>query len=180
MTQAYPLHWPEGWPRTTSRARSRFDTSVAKAIAAVEREVSLLGGKATIISSNVNLTDRNPKDPGIAIYFTKDGRQLCVPCDRWDCVEDNIQAIAKTIEALRGIERWGAKHMVDAAFRGFTALPPPGAPWRVILDNPKTLAEAEANYRRCARENHPDNGGNADAMVKLNAAIQQARKELSA
>lgn len=34
-----------------------------------------------------------------------------------------MRAIEKTIEALRGLERWGAKEMVNAPFRGFKALP---------------------------------------------------------
>jgi hypothetical protein len=48
---------------------------------------------------------------------------MCFACDRWDSVADNVQAIRKTIEALRGIERWGTGDMVQRAFAGFVALP---------------------------------------------------------
>jgi hypothetical protein len=38
---------------------------------------------------------------------------MCLACDRWDKVQDNIYAIAMTIEPLRGIERWGSGSMVE-------------------------------------------------------------------
>jgi hypothetical protein len=38
-------------------------------------------------------------------------------------IRDNLQAVAKTIEALRGIDRWGTREMVDAAFQAFAAIP---------------------------------------------------------
>lgn len=37
---------------------------------------------------------------------------------------------------------------------------------------------AEANYRTRARQAHPDNGGSHERMAELNAAIDEARKEL--
>lgn len=42
---------------------------------------------------------------GVAVYFTLKGQQFCFACDHWDEIKDNMQAIHKTIEALRGIER---------------------------------------------------------------------------
>ncbi len=36
---------------------------------------------------------------------------------------DNIQAIRKTIEAMRGLERWGVSDMLQRTFSGFKALP---------------------------------------------------------
>lgn len=53
------------------------------------------------------------------------------------------------------------------------------ARWRVLLEDPKTLAEAEATYKRLAKLRHPDKpGGSTEAMAELNAAITQARKAL--
>jgi hypothetical protein len=59
---------------------------------------------------------RAPSDTGAAVYFSYKGRQMCFACDKWQDVYDNIYAISKTIEALRGIERWGAGDMVEQAF----------------------------------------------------------------
>jgi len=54
--------------------------------------------------------------------------------------------------------------------------PPPVGGWAKTLENPTTLAAAEANYKRLAKVAHPDHGGSHDAMVALNAAIAVARK----
>ena len=181
---AYPLAWPLGWPRTmpAKRETSKFRTTIAASLANVQDEVRRLGAKITVISANVTLGVARPEDPGIAVYFTYDGEDACIPVDRWRLPEENLQAVAKTIEAMRGIERWGAKHMIKAAFRGFAALPPPEAQtWRatLALAPAATLAEAEAAYRAKARTIHPDVGGSDAAMAALNAAIAEARRVLS-
>lgn len=184
MTDAYPLSWPEGWPRTKYRQSSKFRTTLAGALNNVQNELGRLGAKNIVLSSNVTLGNNRPADPGIAAYFVRDGRQLCIPCDAWNKVEDNLQAIAKTIEALRGIERWGAKHMVDAAFSGFAALPPPSQQvtdqrWHAVLgvSPDATAAQVEAAYRDLARRYHPDitqDGG--QRMAAINAARDAYRR----
>lgn len=188
MTQAYPLAWPPGWPRTEAAKRegSRMRTTLSAALKNVETEVRLIGGKGMVLSSNVTLGATRPADPGVAVYFDRSGDQVAIPCDRWSKVEDNLQAIAKTIEALRGIERWGAKHMVKAAFRGFAALPPPGAqrPWRAVLglsaDAQPTASQVDARYRTLAITRHPDHGGSQAAMAELNRARDEAKSEVEA
>jgi hypothetical protein len=204
MIEAYPLSWPEGRPRTPRHAReaARFDTSLARARDGVINQIEIMGGRYTwmkretalIISSNLTLrqdglpyaNQRQPEDPGVAVYFTYKKRQMCFACDRWTKVEDNMQAIAKTIEALRGIARWGTGDMMEAAFKGFAALPAPGASkhWRDLLDVPDTgtkaeqLARARMHYRACASANHPDKGGDTNKMAEYNNAWDQALKEI--
>ena len=60
-------------------------------------------------------------DTGVAVYFN--GKP---PANhrlrQMGLYRDNLQAVAEIIEALRGIKRWGQEE-VDAAFRGFTAIP---------------------------------------------------------
>lgn len=196
MTEAFPLYWPENRPRTPDhrRQRSRFQTGFGMAVRSVMNELRLLGARLPIISTNVPLrrdglplaSAKRINDPAAAVYFTYKDRQTCFACDRWDKVEDNIWAIAKTIEAMRGIARWGTGDMLDAAFRGFTALPAPGDfDWRHELRvedySPSTRAQAEAAYRLKAKQRHPDiPGGSAEAMARLNKAIEMAREELKA
>lgn len=104
-------------------------------------------------------------------------------CDRWLKIEHNMQAIAKTIEALRGIARWGTGDMLEAAFTGFTALPAPGATrhWREVLGvaHDADMALVRAAYRVLASRHHPDKGGSHDSMAELNAALAQAERELA-
>lgn len=153
-------------------------------------ELRRLGVESVIISTNIELkidglpysNRRPPEDPGAAIYFQHSGRDMCFACDRWATVGENLYAIAKTIEALRGIERWGTGEMVQAAFTGFAALPAPQAPeppwWFTLgVDRGATLAACEAAYKQKAMEHHPDRGGKHDDMVRVNNAIEAARKE---
>jgi hypothetical protein len=131
MVEAHPLAWPSGKPRTHNPQRSRFDVSLATARDALLHEIRLLGGTLPVLSTNIPLRNdglpyanhRQPDDKGVAVYFTLKGQQMCFCCDRWDVVADNVQAVRKTIEALRGIERWGTGDMVQQAFTGFVALP---------------------------------------------------------
>ncbi|HEX7907321.1 MAG TPA: J domain-containing protein [Paraburkholderia sp.] len=200
MTTAYPLQWPTGRPRTDRyrREHGKFDVTFARARDNIVAEVRLLcGGRYAadpniVISTDIALrrdglplaNQRAPEDPGVAVYFTYKKRQMSFACDRWLKIEHNMQAIAKTIEALRGIARWGTGDMLEAAFTGFTALPAPGVPrhWREIIGvepHVRDLATVRAEYRRRAAQHHPDRaGGSHEAMTELNAALAAAEKEL--
>lgn len=182
---AFPLSWPAGKGRTPPHKtqRSPFgDFTLAEARDGLQRELRLMGASSVVLSTNVELRRdglpysgrRQPDDPGVAVYFRRGGKSLCMTCDRWDRVEANIRAVTKTVEAIRGIERWGSKDMVDAAFTGFAALPahagPGEQPWhRVLLVPSDAAADAvHAAWRRLFAENHPDrNPGDEAAAARL-------------
>lgn len=161
--QAFPLQWPAGWPRTDHPERSRFDTPMGVARDALLSELRLMGAKDIVVSTNLPIrhdgqpyaSAKAPDDSGVVVYFTRNNRQQCIPCDRWDQIKDNIQAIRKTVEALRGLDRWGVRQIVDAAFSGFVALSETVAEdWRSILGlSPKcsSLQEARESYLRRRR-----------------------------
>jgi len=186
--QAYPLAWPSGFPRTKDREKSKFKTTLASALANVRRSLELFGKdsrkpiSALVISSNYSLGDERPDDPGVSVYFHWEGLHVCIPVDRYSALADNLQAIHHIIEARRVELRHGSLQLIRATFTGFTALPPPNAPysWRMILDcgREATLADAERMYRDKARKAHPDNGGSHELMARLNQAISEARREL--
>lgn len=194
MIEAYPLHWPEGRARTKKPQRARFDTTMGIARDCLMEEIRLLGGTLPVISSNVRLrrdglpyaSDRPPEDPGVAVYFQYAGEQVCFACDKWDRVKDNLQGIRKTIEALRGIARWGTGDMLKRAFHGFAELPPPGGTtattWQDILQvgPDATLDDAERAFRRLVRYVHPDIAPNPDehAYHRLVIARKEAREAL--
>jgi hypothetical protein len=201
--EAYPLQWPAGRKRTDrwSLERAKFDVSFARARDNIVREVGLLAGKwpdpQIVISTNIALrrdglplaSQRQPDDMGVAVYFLYKKRQMSFACDRWNKIEHNMQAIAKTIEALRGIARWGTGDMLEAAFTGFTALPPPSAgstpapgarrTWRDVFGTGVTNRDQlNAIYRRLAAAHHPDRGGDPAKMSELNTARDEAMREL--
>lgn len=201
---AHPLQWPTGWPRTPDpkRSRARFHrreerrteygsyrtkalTTVSNARDEVFEELRRLGARNVVISTNIELRRdglpysgrKDPDDPGVAVYFTLDGKERCIPCDKWNRVADNLTAVARTIDALRGVERWGAKSMVDAAFSGFKALPESagGTPWWDTLGVPSYASSEEirAAYKRRAMETHPDRGGTAEQFHAVQEALRQ-------
>lgn len=185
MTEAYPLQWPLGWPRTVKPVRARFGTSLAGARDGLLYELRLMNAKDIVINSNMELrrdglpyANQKPfLDKGVAVYFSLNGEQRCIPCDRWDNVADNLQAIRKTVEALRGLDRWGAKAMVDAAFAGFKGLRAKveeTEKWYEILgvDPFATQAEIRKAYLKLAKKYHPDNGGNPAEFERIKKAYE--------
>lgn len=129
-----------------------------------------------------------PKDPGVAVYWRKGTvkDRKCMAIDQYDRIADNIAAVAATLEAMRAIERYGSAEILERAFLGFQALPPPmsaGRPWQDVLGlnpiqrtSPDFKEIAEFKYRELARKLHPDvNGGDAERFKEINEAIQQAR-----
>ena len=190
MIAAHPLTWPPGWPRTKSREKGQFKTSLAGALKNVENSLQLFGRdsskpvKEIVPSSNIALGISRPDDPGVAAWFVWDGEQVCIPVDRYGSVEANLQAIHHVIEARRVELRHGTLQLVKAAMQGFRALPaPPGESWREVLgfrpDTRVTVSDLDARYRKLAAERHPDKpGGSAEAMSKLNVARDRALSEI--
>lgn len=185
---AYPLSWPEGFPRARgSRESSRFDTSLFKALENVRGELARFAkdsGKKLediVISSNYSLTDSRPEDPGVAVYFTWDGERTCIPVDRYRGVEDNLQAIYHCIAAKRTMLRHGGINLVKAAFRGYAALPSPGpVDWRSELDyHGEDLDEAKRAYRKRIGQEHPDRGGDPRKAAQITEAWRLCRQELA-
>lgn len=185
MTQAYPLRWPDSWPRSKNPVKSQFKTTLAGAINNVQdslRRFATDSGKKlenVIVSSNVSLMERNPNDSGVAVYFTWDGISTCIAVDRYQRIEENLQAIHHVIEAERTKLRHGGLNIVRAAFRGYAALPPPvtKSPHDVLgVKVNATDDEVDAAYRRKVKDVHPDKpGGSVVAMQELNEARQALR-----
>lgn len=189
MAQAFPLQWPTGWPRSKRRERSRFDCSFTEARDGLWGEIRRLGGSYLVVSTNVELrrdglpyaTRGEPSDPGVAVYFLYNKKQMVFACDRWDRVKDNLRAIEKTIEAIRGIERWGASDMMERAYSAFEMLPPPN--WRTEFgfapgDKP-SAEEIERRFRDLAKKHHPDHGGDAERFQALKRARDAAKLALA-
>lgn len=143
-----------------------------------------------VISSNVPLKKdglpysggKQPKDPGVAVFFKLDNRDYCLPCDKWDRVEDNVAAVAAHINAMRGIERWGVGERHDA-YAGYKALPESTMSEKQIWDTlglpakPASVDTVKDAYRKQVQIHHPDKpSGSADAFHKLQRAYQFALK----
>lgn len=185
----YPLSWPAATPRTRSRKRSAFarGRTVFQALEVLDGELRRLNARQITVSTNLQtrVTDGRPRsgqgeprDPGVAIYFMLKGEPRVFACDKWDRVADNLYAIAKTIESLRGIDRWGVGE-TQQAFRGYAALPETagGRPWWDVLGltgPTKDEATIQRAFKIRAKECHPDHGGDPGDWAALCDAKDQA------
>lgn len=178
----------------TYERTNRSRLSVSDAVGRVLDSLRRMGvpDYNVIISTNVKVrldglpysNQSEPSDPGVAVYWKRKNQQKCMAVDRYDRVADNLAAVAATLEAMRAIDRHGGAEILERAFLGFQALPPPingGRPWQEVLgiDVGCTLNAAECSYRIRAMEAHPDKGGDPAKMAELNDAIRQARQDLN-
>jgi hypothetical protein len=197
---AYPLSWPAGWRRTSAhlRVRAKFhrnewggdynnryrqkrDLTISQAIDRVADALRAVNAwtSSTVISTNLDLRQdglprsgqRAPEDPGVAVYWQKGKVRQCIAIDRYDRVQDNLAAVAATLEAMRAIDRHGGAEILERAFTGFVALPQPEQWFQVLgLSSRATRDEIDSAYRKLAMQHHPDRGGDASQMSRINAA----------
>lgn len=186
----YPLSWPTGVARTPSikRIRSPFRTSYDQAIKNVAQSLRLFQKDAgvkiehVVLSSNVDLINQSPADPGAAAWFKMDDQFVAFGVDRFSEVAANVQAIHHIIEARRTELRYGGLAIVRQTFRAFVALPAPASKawWEILgVRESAPLDQIEASYRKLAKERHPDAGGSDAMMAELNearAAAHDARR----
>jgi hypothetical protein len=205
MTTAYPLAWPDGWPRTPAAAQmdGRFNFkkvsyqtgdrrpyTFAQARDALFAELRKMTSGSVVLSTNYQISPttglpradrRPPADFGVAIYFVRNGKHIAMACDRYTRAEENMNSLRLAIEAMRQLERHGGGLMADRAFTGFAALPPPKSCWEILGLQPGASPDAIlAAWRDLARRAHPDQGGSDAAMADLNRARDEALKERGA
>ena len=118
------------------------------------------------------------------MYFMLRGKSMAFACDQFLHVYENIAAIAKTVHAVRGIERWGASDMMERAFTGFKALADgPSEDWKAVLGfhfaEIVTRKMIESRYRELVKQHHPDMGGDRDDFERVMRAREAAIDELS-
>lgn len=186
---AFPLQWPRGVPRNwpDKVQRSSFGkVEWDKELRALHRELKLLGASYVTISTNQELRqDGKPyaqqkrmNDAGVAVYFTLLGEQICFPCDRWTTMGDNLRAIAKHIDSIRGQARWGVgtAKQAFAGYKALTAVAGADEDWWTVLGVPEnaTIEAIKQAHRLAAQAAHPDLGGSADQMSRINTARDRA------
>jgi hypothetical protein len=183
---ASPLDWPTHVARrkwSDRRPASFGSWTVAKASVEVHHQLDLLGAEpGPVLSTNLDLrldgrprsNQAEPQDPAVAVYWRRKGETFCLTCDAYTKVAWNLRAIAKHIEALRGLARWGCGTS-EQAFTGYKALPAPRErlDWETYfyfgLEREHATAEQVlADFRTSAKLAHPDvPGGSAEDFNRL-------------
>jgi hypothetical protein len=192
----------KAWPRemTKNRKRAQFKAGYNPSLALLDNELLKLGASNVVFE--IALTDADirldgrprsgakPSHPGVIVSFdTKHGR-LSYPCDTFDRYEDNVRAIALSLEHLRAVDRYGVTKRGEQ-YAGWSQLPPP-----MVTEPPMTLEAAREIfkavtgsvpmwatlnelYHKAVMKTHPDRGGDARSFRQVQRAKEVFDKEFS-
>lgn len=192
MIEAFPLQWPIGYKRSKKRIESLFKQTPEAAQKYLCNEIKLLGATGLVVSSNVlakkdgflytDMSKEPIEDPGIAIYFNLYDKAVSMCCDTYQRPWENLYALAKGIEGIRAIKRYGISEFIERAFTGFKELPQStqvnNIMWWDILMVPKDSDKAliKSTHRLLIQRFHPDTPGtgNAEKFVQVQEAYKQA------
>jgi hypothetical protein len=192
--QAYPLQWPNGWPRTHRSAQksSRFKTEYSRACEKLQTELRGMKARNIVVSSNLPISrngvpyseaaKKRIDDAGVAVYFLWKGKSHSMARDEYYTVHENIMSLSHAIGHMRGLSRHGGDHMMTQAFAGFAALPAPenskpSRPWFEVLGLPPDCNDRdmiEAAFKVKMKKAHPDLGGSSEAVYELTEAKADA------
>lgn len=193
LKEAFPLCWPAGFARTHHPEYARFKSSSGFGATRdnLLRELTRMGARDVILSTNIPVRNdglpyakyAEPRDSGVAVYFKQDGKDSVLACDKWKHVQHNVHALCLTVEAMRGLDRWGASEILARVFTGFAALPAPREAvrtWREVfryqVTYTPTRTELDSDYRFLAKILHPDMAeGSADAFAELQSAYETGK-----
>lgn len=202
MTEAYPLAWPDGWPRTPQTDQKNGDQAFkrpsesgwakpwtfAAARDALVEAIGRQGAMTCVVSTNFSLDrrflavegKRRPADQGVAIYFQRRGKPYVMACDRYGDAEGNMRSLTLALEALRQLERHGGGTMLERAFAGFVALPAPKKSHEILgVLAVATADEIQKAWRARIGSAHPDQGGTEAAAAEINAARDDMLRRLA-
>ena len=138
--------WPGDKTPSYRRKNAPFRCTQTKRLDLLEVELEHLSARDIVVQAYLSLDAiRNdgwprsgvkPSDPGVILSFLNLKKELfSYPCDTYRDWNDNLYAIAKSLEALRAVDRYGVTRGSEQ-YQGFKRIE--AAP----SINPKTLAEA--------------------------------------
>ena len=181
------------WPNATfepDRPEAVFTARMNDTFALLRREVRMLGGRIVTLRVAISLDDCNngrpkkeikPRHPGVVIEFSSDHGELSYCCDKFDQWQDNLRAVALTLERLRKAQAYGV--ITGQQYVGnATALPAPareeGLTYHEAVDwlakntgfTPDEIKYTDARkkaFRKAKRAMHPDAGGKKSDWLML-------------
>lgn len=196
-TESDAIDWPESFPRTDPSDRKPypggFRVTRSTAFKNVLDELATWSGVTDVqLESGAEHQKTNPnkpyanatfEDPGVVVYFTKDGEQMAAACDRWDSPRDNAQDLYHYLHETRMQEQRGTvtaeseydKLRLPSADDSVTVEPPAYAVLGVEPD--ATDDEILSAYRDRVKESHPDRGGSESEFQRVQNAYDELRSE---
>jgi len=186
MSQAekYPLHWPQGYPVTETRIASKFTCTFAEARDGIFNELNRLGADEFFISCNINRNKGGAlvhgklvyDNTGAAVYFKFKGERKVIACDKWKYIHENFRAIEKSLQAIRGLDRWGCTNIISQAVSGLKELASGGNKtwWQIPgVDITASPIEVKTKYKELIKKYHPDkSSGSESDFIEVQNAYQ--------
>lgn len=179
------------WPGqlTQSRKKAPFRASYGNTLRLLDEELRHLGAREVFLqvalrTEDIRLDGRPRADakpmthPGVILTFDSRYGPLQYPCDRFLAWEDNLRAIALSLQCLRAVNRYGVTR-IGEQYRGWQQLPDKSSgPSREAAaaflsrfaangKKPSTREEIDAAYREGCRQLHPDRGGSEEWFKDL-------------
>lgn len=187
----HDIDWPDSFPRTPPQDREPysggFTVTRSTAFQNVLDELRGWDGVTDVqLESGAEHQKRNPNkpyanasfdDPGVVVYFTKEGEQMAAACDRWDNPRDNAQDLYHYLHETRMQEMRGTvtaeseyqKLRLPSGNEDAVAASPPA--YAVLgVDPDASEAEIKEAFRERAKETHADTGGSSEAFKRVKEA----------
>ena len=177
---------PPVWPQkaTLYPLRAPFKTVWSKTLQLLEREIRMLGGRNVRIQVKV-WSDRDIRQDGqlradarpgnavIVLFDTNEGT-LQFPCDTFTYWQDNVGAIARALEDLRRVDRYGVRK--GAQYTGYKQIAATSTPTFTAEEAARQIIEASGSglspgdvlkdrgfalnlFRIARHRSHPDRAG---------------------
>jgi hypothetical protein len=187
--------WPGKPTPSYAQKSAPFRATYIKTLDLLEKELDYLFAKETLIQGHWRREDiRNdgwpkssarPSQSGLILTFQSRGSSMSFPCDRFNAWEDNLRAIALSLEALRMIDRFGVTRN-NEQYKGFAALPAadPNQERTIAIaffskatgwSEDQVRSDLQGAYRLAARMFHPDSGGSHEKFVAVQKHWEAAR-----
>ena len=144
-----------------------------------------MGSKNCIITSNLRTKNEGGfyaqqnkiEDAGIGVYFDLKGKPKVMLLDKWGSPEHNMWSLFLSVQAIRGLERWGGVEFLDGLFTGFQALPDYTTTAIRYFEGCSSQEHVEERKKNLQRELHPDSGGNEEEFKEMMRQYQEIKQK---
>lgn len=166
----------DAWPGkpTAIRSHSQFSAKFTQTTELLSRELAHLNAKNVVLQ--IAMEDRDLRldgmpranarasHPGVILAFDSKWGPLKYATDEFRDWQDNVRAIALSMEALRKVDRYGVSKRGEQ-YTGWKALPVSTDPADAIQTREQAeafLDEHGGSFKEAASRHHPDKGGDPD------------------
>lgn len=170
------VHWPG--KQTVNRRYSQFSAPESASWDLLKRELRQLGARNIILQIALRedqlridgwpKATARPAHPGLIVSFDSKHGPLNYACDTFHRFSDNLRGIAKGLEALRLVERYGIAKSGEQ-YAGYRALAA-GPAREGDAEHGRRLIATFGGVAAALKATHPDTGGEAKDFEDVQAA----------